>query len=117
MLEEAAGRGRVEQVLHESHTGGGIAGAGDVEDLLRARDVPHVIADSTRPSMHRLPLHFPGVGEGPAGISHSFSTSLILERRNKTGNKRGHWHPRGSQRKTKCNTVKNSFPLAPPRCN
>lgn len=52
VLEEAAGRGRVEQALHESHAGGGIAGAGDVEDLLRARDVQCVITDSTRPSMH-----------------------------------------------------------------
>lgn len=50
MLEEAAGRG-VEQPLHESHAGGGIAGAGDAEDL-RARDVRCVIADSTRPPVH-----------------------------------------------------------------
>lgn len=39
MLEEAAGRGIVEQTSHKSHAGGGIAGAGDVEDLLRAGDV------------------------------------------------------------------------------
>lgn len=38
MLEEAAGGGGVEQALHKSHAGGGITGAGDVEDL-RARDV------------------------------------------------------------------------------
>jgi len=38
-LDEAAGGGRVEQALHESHAGGEIAGASDVEDLLRAGDV------------------------------------------------------------------------------
>lgn len=79
MLGEAAGGGRVEQALHKPHAGSGIAGAGDIEDL-RTRDVWCVLADSTGPSIHRLPLHFPGVGEGPAGIRHSFSPSLILER-------------------------------------
>lgn len=52
MLEEAAGRRGVEQALHKPYAGGGIAGAGDVEDLLRARDVQCVITESTRPSMH-----------------------------------------------------------------
>lgn len=52
MLEEAAGRGRVEQALHKSHAGGGIAGASDVEDFIRVGDVRCVITDSTRPSMH-----------------------------------------------------------------
>lgn len=51
MLEEAAGRGGVEQPLDESHAGSGIAGAGDFEDL-RARDVRCVITDSTRPLVH-----------------------------------------------------------------
>lgn len=51
MLEEAAGRGRIEQALHEAHAGCGIAGACDVEDLLGARDVPCVITGSTKP-MH-----------------------------------------------------------------
>lgn len=52
MPEEAAGRGGVEQALHKSHAGSGVAGASDVEDLLRARDVPCVIIDGTRPSVH-----------------------------------------------------------------
>lgn len=80
--------------MHKSQAGGGIAGASDVEDVLRARDVHWVVTDSTRPSMHRFPLHFLGVGEGPAGIRHSFSASLILEaEENKDrGSKRGGWH-------------------------
>lgn len=52
MLGEAAGGGRVEQALHESHTGSRIAGARDVEDLLGARDVLCVITGSTRPPVH-----------------------------------------------------------------
>lgn len=32
-----------------------------------------------------MPLQFPGVGEGPAGIRHGLGTSLFLERQNKTG--------------------------------
>lgn len=52
MFGEAAGRGRVEQALHEAHAGRGIAGARDVEDILGARDVLCVITGSTRPSMH-----------------------------------------------------------------
>lgn len=52
MHEEAEGSGRVEQALHKYHAGGVIAGAGDGEDLLRARDVRCVVTGSTRPSMH-----------------------------------------------------------------
>lgn len=37
--EEAAGGGGVEQAVHEGHAGRRVAGAGDVEDLVRARDV------------------------------------------------------------------------------
>lgn len=79
IIEEAAGRGGVEQSLHESHAGRGIAGAGDVENLVRVGDIQCVITDNTRPRVHRAPLHFLGVAEGPAGVRHSCSTSLFLQ--------------------------------------
>lgn len=52
IIEEAAGRGRIEKALHKSHAGSGIAGAGDIEDVVRVGYIHCVITDSTRPCVH-----------------------------------------------------------------
>lgn len=53
MCEEAAGGGGgVEQAVHKGHAGRRVAGAGDVEDLVRTRDVRCIVTGSTRPCMH-----------------------------------------------------------------